>query len=146
VVYRCLLDPFLSNNGDITCLLQAKQRGSGAHDLVDPLIRHLLMIVSRTARLLECLEFDPDEFYHLLAQAEGQAKKTINTADIPKYLISKLGLQNDPMSGECGGPLTYSPLLAFLPCSARSRMCRGYCRVKCLFRAPIRWSVLSPLS
>ena len=38
------------------------------------LIKKLLLIVSRPARLLECLEFDPEEFYQLLEAAEGQAR------------------------------------------------------------------------
>lgn len=45
------------------------------------------------------MEFDPEEFYHLLEQAEGQAK--INSgikADIPQYIISKLSLNRDPIS------------------------------------------------
>lgn len=50
-------------------------------------------------------EFDPEEFYCLLEQAEGQAKKTINTSDIPKYIISKLGLSQDPLQGTLS--LTY---------------------------------------
>lgn len=65
------------------------------------LIKKLLLIISRPARLLECLEFDPEEFYHLLEQAEGQAK--INSgikADIPQYIISKLSLNRDPISGK----------------------------------------------
>ena len=51
--------------------------------------------MSRVARLLECLEFDPLEFCHLLEAAEAQAKQVIKT-DIPKYIISKLGLNRDP--------------------------------------------------
>lgn len=43
-------------------------------------------------------EFDPEEFYMLLEAAEGQAKQTIK-ADIPQYIISKLGLAGDPLSG-----------------------------------------------
>jgi microtubule-associated serine/threonine kinase len=34
----------------------------------------------------------------LLEAAEGQAKQTIK-ADIPQYIISKLGLARDPLSG-----------------------------------------------
>lgn len=62
-------------------------------------IKKLLLVVSRPARLLECLEFDPEEFYHLLEQAEGQAKSSqeIKT-DIPQYIISKLGLNRDPIA------------------------------------------------
>ena len=45
-------------------------------------------------------EFDPEEFYHLLEAAEGKAKQTIK-ADIPQYIVTKLGLDRDPLSGEC---------------------------------------------
>jgi microtubule-associated serine/threonine kinase len=62
------------------------------------MVKDLLIIVSRPARLLECLEFDPEEFYHLLEAAEGEAKHLIK-ADIPKYIISKLGLNRDPLAG-----------------------------------------------
>ncbi|CAH1775457.1 unnamed protein product [Owenia fusiformis] len=63
---------------------------------IEQLIKKLLIIVSRPARLLECLEFDPEEFYHLLEAAEGHAKSIIK-ADIPQYIISKLGLNRDPL-------------------------------------------------
>lgn len=57
------------------------------------------MIISRPARLLECLEFDPEEFYHFLEAAEGQVKgfQGIKT-DIPQYIIQKLGLNRDPIA------------------------------------------------
>ncbi|XP_075896761.1 microtubule-associated serine/threonine-protein kinase 3 isoform X3 [Nelusetta ayraudi] len=62
------------------------------------LVRKILIIISRPARLLECLEFDPEEFYHLLEAAEGHAKvgQGIKT-DIPLYIISQLGLTRDPL-------------------------------------------------
>ncbi|KAM6938731.1 microtubule-associated serine/threonine-protein kinase 3 isoform 2-T2 [Lycodopsis pacificus] len=62
------------------------------------LVRNILIIISRPARLLECLEFDPEEFYHLLEAAEGHAKvgQGIKT-DIPRYIISQLGLTRDPL-------------------------------------------------
>ena len=44
-------------------------------------------------------EFDPEEFYHLLEAAEGQVRETVKT-DIPRYIISKLGLNRDPLAGE----------------------------------------------
>lgn len=64
-------------------------------------VKKLLLIISRPARLLECLEFDPEEFYHLLEQAEGQAKITpgIKT-DIPQYIVNKLSLNRDLISGK----------------------------------------------
>lgn len=44
---------------------------------IDQLVRKLLIIISRPARLLECLEFDPEEFYHLLEAAEGDRKSVV---------------------------------------------------------------------
>lgn len=66
--------------------------------IIIQLIRKILIIISRPARLLECLEFDPEEFYHLLEAAEGHAKvgQGIKT-DIPRYIISQLGLTRDPL-------------------------------------------------
>ncbi|KAK6035210.1 kinase domain protein, partial [Cooperia oncophora] len=66
------------------------------------LVKQLLMIVSRPARLLECLEFDPDEFYHLLEEAEGVVREqlgsgTARVPDLPQYIIGKLGLDRDPL-------------------------------------------------
>ena len=49
--------------------------------------------------IVQLQEFDPEEFYHLLEAAEGQAKQTIKT-DIPQYIVSKLGLNRDPLAGE----------------------------------------------
>ncbi|XP_032902882.1 microtubule-associated serine/threonine-protein kinase 3-like isoform X1 [Amblyraja radiata] len=65
---------------------------------ITQLVRKLLMIIARPARLLECLEFDPEEFYHLLEAAEGHAKigQGIKT-DIPRYIINQLGLTKDPL-------------------------------------------------
>lgn len=46
-------------------------------------------------------EFDPEEFYHLLEAAEGQAREGqgIKT-DLPQYIIGQLGLAKDPLEGE----------------------------------------------
>ena len=60
------------------------------------LVKKFLLIISRVARLLECLEFDPLEFCQLLNAAEMQARHLVKT-DIPKYIISKLGLNRDPL-------------------------------------------------
>ncbi|CAG5132563.1 unnamed protein product, partial [Candidula unifasciata] len=78
-------------------LQDARERSLDAYKNLYPLVKQLLLIVSRPLRLLECLEFDPEEFYMLLEAAEGQAKQTIK-ADIPQYIISKLGLAGDPLS------------------------------------------------
>lgn len=65
-------------------------------------MKKLLLIISRPARLLECLEFDPEEFYYLLEQAEGQAKICQGIKDeIPQYIIGKLGLTRNSVDGKC---------------------------------------------
>ncbi|XP_070604232.1 microtubule-associated serine/threonine-protein kinase 3 isoform X1 [Erythrolamprus reginae] len=81
-------------------MLRDAQERSESEELhfIEQLVRKLLIIISRPARLLECLEFDPEEFYHLLEAAEGHAKvgRGIKT-DIPRYIISQLGLTKDPL-------------------------------------------------
>uniref|UniRef100_A0A8C4NZR7 non-specific serine/threonine protein kinase n=1 Tax=Dicentrarchus labrax TaxID=13489 RepID=A0A8C4NZR7_DICLA len=68
---------------------------------VTELAKKLLFIISRPARLLECLEFNPEEFYHLLEAAEDHAKEGhLMKTDIPRYIISQLGLTRDPIEGE----------------------------------------------
>uniref|UniRef100_A0A8C8VP52 non-specific serine/threonine protein kinase n=1 Tax=Pelusios castaneus TaxID=367368 RepID=A0A8C8VP52_9SAUR len=68
---------------------------------VTQLVRKLMITIARPARLLECLEFDPEEFYHLLEAAEGHAKEGQGIkCDIPRYIISQLGLTRDPLEGE----------------------------------------------
>ncbi|XP_077471247.1 microtubule-associated serine/threonine-protein kinase 3 isoform X1 [Stigmatopora argus] len=62
---------------------------------ITKLVKKILIIISRPARLLECLEFDPEEFYQRLETAEGQARG-IKT-DIPRYIVSQLGLTRDPL-------------------------------------------------
>uniref|UniRef100_A0A7N8XYF8 non-specific serine/threonine protein kinase n=1 Tax=Mastacembelus armatus TaxID=205130 RepID=A0A7N8XYF8_9TELE len=65
---------------------------------VTQLVKKLMIIIARPARLLECLEFDPEEFYHLLEAAEGHAKEGQGIkSDIPRYIISQLGLTRDPL-------------------------------------------------
>ncbi|XP_029014302.1 microtubule-associated serine/threonine-protein kinase 1-like isoform X2 [Betta splendens] len=65
---------------------------------VTELVKRLLIIISRPARLLECLEFNPEEFYHLLEAAEDHAKEGhLVKTDIPRYIISQLGLTRDPI-------------------------------------------------
>ncbi|XP_061656510.1 microtubule-associated serine/threonine-protein kinase 4 isoform X2 [Syngnathoides biaculeatus] len=67
-------------------------------NFIRELAKKILMVIARPARLLECLEFDPEEFYHLLEAAEGHAKEGqgIKT-DIPRYIIGQLGLTRDPL-------------------------------------------------
>uniref|UniRef100_A0A8C5SNT5 non-specific serine/threonine protein kinase n=1 Tax=Laticauda laticaudata TaxID=8630 RepID=A0A8C5SNT5_LATLA len=81
-------------------LLQEAQERSESGELafIKQLVRKILIVIARPARLLECLEFDPEEFYYLLEAAEGHAKEGqgIKT-DIPRYIISQLGLNKDPL-------------------------------------------------
>ncbi len=79
--------------------LQTREKSPDAASHLTALIKKLLLIVSRPARLLECLEFDPEEFYQLLEAAEGQAKGVHGVnANVPQYIISKLGLNRDPLA------------------------------------------------
>ncbi|MGH0169428.1 UNVERIFIED_CONTAM: hypothetical protein FKN15_059102 [Acipenser sinensis] len=65
---------------------------------VTQLVKKLFIIISRPARLLECLEFNPEEFYHLLEAAEDHAKEGhLMKTDIPRYIVSQLGLTRDPL-------------------------------------------------
>lgn len=52
----------------------------------------LLMILSRSARLLECLEFDPAEFYTVL-EFEEQELMGSKVHEMGSYIRSKLGIQ-----------------------------------------------------
>ncbi|XP_055679138.1 microtubule-associated serine/threonine-protein kinase 3 isoform X2 [Lutzomyia longipalpis] len=80
-------------------LLETKEKSPESVAELSGIIKKLLLIISRPARLLECLEFDPEEFYRLLEAAEGQAKSVPGMkADIPKYIIHKLGLNRDPIA------------------------------------------------
>ncbi|XP_028136624.1 microtubule-associated serine/threonine-protein kinase 3 isoform X1 [Diabrotica virgifera virgifera] len=80
-------------------LTETKEKSEGAANLLTSFIKKLLLIISRPARLLECLEFDPEEFYHFLEAAEGQVKGVQGIkADIPQYIIQKLGLNRDPIA------------------------------------------------
>uniref|UniRef100_A0A8D3BRX9 non-specific serine/threonine protein kinase n=1 Tax=Scophthalmus maximus TaxID=52904 RepID=A0A8D3BRX9_SCOMX len=74
------------------------------------LVKKLFIIISRPARLLECLEFNPEEFYHLLEAAEDHAKEgQLMKADIPRYIISQLGLTRDPLEGKRTREKIYIP-------------------------------------
>ncbi|XP_056115286.1 microtubule-associated serine/threonine-protein kinase 2 isoform X8 [Rhinichthys klamathensis goyatoka] len=71
---------------------------SGEVTFVTQLVKKLMIVIARPARLLECLEFNPEEFYHLLEAAEGHAKEGQGIkSDIPRYIISQLGLTRDPL-------------------------------------------------
>ena len=61
----------------------------------------ILMILSVWVIILSLLqEFNPEEFYHLLEAAEDHAKEGhLMKTDIPRYIISQLGLTRDPI--EC---------------------------------------------
>ncbi|XP_008054458.1 microtubule-associated serine/threonine-protein kinase 4, partial [Carlito syrichta] len=91
---------FLELQHKVDKLLQEAHDRSESGELafIKQLVRKILIVIARPARLLECLEFDPEEFYYLLEAAEGHAKEGqgIKT-DIPRYIISQLGLNKDPL-------------------------------------------------
>ncbi|XP_033107299.1 microtubule-associated serine/threonine-protein kinase 4-like isoform X2 [Anneissia japonica] len=75
---------------------EATRRSQSTAKAFSKTMRELLIIISRPARLLECLEFDPERFYDFLQAAEGHAKKGV-TDDVPQYIINQLGLTKDPL-------------------------------------------------
>lgn len=100
-------------------LTEAKDKSVDAIPYLSRLVRKLLLIISRPARLLECLEFDPEEFYHMLEEAEGQVRITEvvslvfifpncfskfflwfvqGVTDFPQYIVTQLGLNRDPLA------------------------------------------------
>ncbi|XP_063819490.1 microtubule-associated serine/threonine-protein kinase 4 isoform X3 [Pseudophryne corroboree] len=91
---------FLELQQKLEKLLQEAHERSESGDMafIKQLAQKILIVIARPARLLECLEFDPEEFYYLLEAAEGHAKEGqgIKT-DIPRYIISQLGLNKDPL-------------------------------------------------
>ncbi|KAJ0033008.1 hypothetical protein NQD34_000115 [Periophthalmus magnuspinnatus] len=96
-VYFCELQENLEK-----LLNDAHERSESSElTFVTELVKKLFIIISRPARLLECLEFNPEEFYHLLEAAEDHAKEgQLMKEDIPRYIISQLGLTRDPLEGE----------------------------------------------
>ncbi|XP_040202475.1 microtubule-associated serine/threonine-protein kinase 1 isoform X1 [Rana temporaria] len=82
-------------------LLDAVERSECSEvAFIAQLMKNLLIIISRPARLLECLEFNPEEFYHLLEAAEDQVKEGNLKTDIPQYILRQLGLTRDPYPEE----------------------------------------------
>lgn len=79
-------------------LFETNEKSPEASAEIAKIIKGLILIISRPARLLECLEFDPEEFYKLLEATEDQVKGHV-TADLPIYVITKLGINNrDPLA------------------------------------------------
>lgn len=79
-------------------LLETNEKSPEASAEIAKIIKKLILIISRPARLLECLEFDPEEFYKLLEATEDQVKGHV-TADLPIYVITKLGINHrDPLA------------------------------------------------
>ncbi|XP_013148915.1 PREDICTED: microtubule-associated serine/threonine-protein kinase 3 isoform X2 [Papilio polytes] len=80
-------------------LAETREKSAEAGAQVAPLVTRLVLAMARPARLLECLEFDPERFYRLLEAAEGHARQSQGiTTDIPQYIIHKLGLSRDPLA------------------------------------------------
>lgn len=68
---------------------------------------------------LQPQEFNPEEFYHLLEAAEDHAKEgQLMKEDIPRYIISQLGLTRDPLEG---GALSLTSLNG-IACSSAHRL------------------------
>lgn len=81
--------------------LDCSTKSPAAGDYLKRLIRQFLLIISRPARLLECLEFNPEEFYRFLEAAEGKVREQVGIrTDIARYIIDQLGLNRHPLQTE----------------------------------------------
>ncbi|CAG0894680.1 unnamed protein product [Darwinula stevensoni] len=81
----------LSENLD-KLLTVTREKSPQALAHLSSVIRELLLIVSRPARLLECLEFDPEKFYRRMEETEDQVRGTARIKEgIPRLLITALG-------------------------------------------------------
>ncbi|CAK1595378.1 unnamed protein product, partial [Parnassius mnemosyne] len=100
-------------------LAETREKSAEAGAQVAPLVTRLVLAMARPARLLECLEFDPERFYRLLEAAEGHARQAQGiTSDIPQYIIHKLGLSRDPLAELQAPP---PPPINSSPSKARGR-------------------------
>lgn len=81
--------------------IDCSAKSPAAAEYLKRLIREFLLIISRPARLLECLEFNPEEFYRFLEAAEGQVKEQVGIqTNIAQYLIDQLGVNRHPLQAE----------------------------------------------
>ncbi|CAF4276585.1 unnamed protein product [Rotaria sp. Silwood2] len=88
-------------------LLNAKEKCPQTIEILQTIVRKLLLIIARSARLLECLHFDPEDFLRTLEEVECQAKTIADIKqDIPKYIFSKLNLERNPLDAIDGLQVT----------------------------------------
>lgn len=81
--------------------VECSNKSAAAGTYLRGLIRQFLLIISRPARLLECIEFNPEEFYRFLEAAEGKVKEEVGIrTNIAQYLIDQLGLNRHPLQAE----------------------------------------------
>jgi hypothetical protein len=79
-------------------LFNTKEKCPQAIENVQTVVRKLLLTTARSARLLECLQFNPEDFLRTLDEVECQAKTIVNIKqDIPQYICSKLNLERNPL-------------------------------------------------
>ncbi|XP_073958993.1 microtubule-associated serine/threonine (MAST) protein kinase dop isoform X2 [Choristoneura fumiferana] len=103
-------------------LAETREKSTEAGAQVAPLVTRLILAMARPARLLECLEFDPERFYRLLEAAEGHARHLQGmTSEIPKYIIHKLGLSRDPLAELHAPPPPPQPPQNASPSKTRGR-------------------------
>jgi len=98
---------FLKLSESISALVEeAKEKSIGSsYQPTEKLIKRFMMIIARSARLLECLEFSPEDYYELISNVENDLKiqQQENTQQhncnleqkVPQYIMSRLGMTSD---------------------------------------------------
>lgn len=79
---------------------EAREKCSPSHvevtyEYLYELVKRFRLVVLHVERLLECIEFNPLEFFQMIDEAEQQARQEA-IKDVPKYILSKLGIGKDP--------------------------------------------------
>jgi len=98
---------FLKLSENISALVvEAKEKSVGSsYQSTEKLIKRFMMIIARSARLLECLEFSPENYYELIANVENdlkiqqEQKNTVNLEqNVPQYIMGRLGMTSNEIN------------------------------------------------
>jgi len=87
-------------------LSQVKERTGSRPEILEHLVRKLLMIVNRVARLLEIMHFDPEDFSNTISDnsLDKPTKLMFMTSSHMPYILNRLSTsvrQTPSKDGQC---------------------------------------------